>query len=91
MDNEFPKITVDIFEFARKHDCAVRLQFEDDMRLKMGLERHGFRHSFAIDVTTLSSIQTSNIDWVVEDALEESIREIEKLERKYRYGNENLS
>lgn len=86
MDSEFPKITFDIFEFARKHDCAVRLQFEDDMSLKMCLERHGFRHNCLIYVNLLNSIQVSNIDWVVEDALENSIREIEKLERKYRYG-----
>lgn len=86
MDNEFPKITFDIFEFANKHGCVIRLRFEDDIRLKMDVERHGFRRSFSIDVTTLSSIQASNIDWVVEDALEESIKEIEKLERKYLHG-----
>lgn len=86
MDNEFPKITFDIFKFARKHDCAVGLRFENDAIIKMYLTRHGFRHSFAIDVTTLNSIQVSNIDWVVEDTLEESIKEIEKLERKYRHG-----
>lgn len=89
--NKLPNISFNVFEFANKYGCMVRLQFEDDAILKMDLERHGFRHSFLIDVNRLNSIQTANIDWVVEDALEESIKEIEKLERKYRYGHENLS
>ena len=29
MDNEFTKITFDIFEFARKHGCMIRMWFED--------------------------------------------------------------
>lgn len=89
--NKLPVISFNIFEFANKHGCTVSLRFEDDAILKMDLERRGFRHSCRIDVNRLGSIQTSNIDWVVEDALEESIKEIEKLERKYRYGHANLS
>ena len=83
--NKLPNISFNVFEFANKHGCAVRLQFEYDTRLKMSLERHGFRHSFAIDLATLTSLQGTNIDWFVEDALEKSIKEIEKLERKYRH------
>lgn len=29
MDNEFPKITFDIFGFAFKHKCMIRMWFED--------------------------------------------------------------
>lgn len=89
--NKLPIISFNIFEFANKHGCMVRLRFEGDGSLIMDLERHGFRHSCLIDINRLTSIQISNIDWVVEDSLEECIREIEKLERKYRHGHENLS
>lgn len=89
--NKLPDISFNIFEFANKHGCMVGLRFESDTILIMDVERRGFRHSCLIDANRLDSIQASNIDWVVEDALEECIKEIEKLERKYRHGHENLS
>ena len=90
MDNKFPKITFDIFEFSRKHECAVavyppRPPFEGC--LKIGLFKDFHRWSLLID---LFSVIDPNV--VLAHELEEAIKKLdEEIMEGKQYVYENLS
>lgn len=90
MDTEFPKITFDIFEFARANNCMIRMWFEDysftdpvlktfvpNYVLRIDIVKHGLRHSVAI--STVSAEATNvGIDFVIETELKDAIVQLEK-------------
>lgn len=90
MDNAFPKITFDIFEFAREHKCMIKIWYEDysftdpvlktfvpNYILRIDVVKHGLRHSVAI--STVSAEATNvGIDFVIEEYLKDAIVQLEK-------------
>lgn len=90
MDNEFPKINFDVFEFSRKHECAVFVyppmpHFEDFLKISLFKDFH--RWSVLID---LCSVIDPNA--VLAYELEEAIKKLdEEIMEGKQYGDENLS
>ena len=90
MDAEFPKITFDIFEFARTNNCMIKMWFEDysftdpvlktfvpNHILRIDIVKHGLRHSVAIR-TVSAEATNAGIDLVIEEYLKDAIAQIEK-------------
>ena len=90
MDNEIPKITFDVIEFSRKHECTVAVyppmpHFESC--LKIGLFKDFHRWNILID---LCQVIDPNV--VLEYELEEAIKKLdEKIMEGKQYVYENLS
>ena len=90
MDTEFPKISFDIFAFAKEHKCVIKMWFEDysftdpvlktfvpNYILRIDIVKHGLRHSVAIS-TVSAEATNAGIDLVIEEALKDAIAQIEK-------------